>query len=185
MTNQTITPTLLLMLSKRKEFDLGSFHVISQEPTAVGRAQRIHAVTSYLPQFINLWRDIERVTGHAWKCTSYIRNSPSHRKAQAFDLAPDIAPEAEDKYAVTHMSDPVLYKREPMIRQLQSLRSNDYSGNGSNDIGIFIEPDHLHIQVLASAGDRYPTKTVKWKQPKPIYSDTNQRMLLPMTSTGY
>lgn len=169
----------LAQKARQKAFRVGPYAIVSQDPTAL-KTNFDSTVISYLPQFIALWRDIERATGHRWKCTSYIRNSPSHRMGHAFDLAPDIAPNSQQYYAVYNNSDPVLYKREKLILDLQKLRSRDYS-NGMNKIGIFLEPDHLHVQVLApNGGGNYPVNIVKWKIAKPIYPDTYQRMELPV-----
>lgn len=174
------TPASLVAKSKTKQFNIGRRTFVSQEPFALKEEFRNHSVVSYLPQFVLIWNAIELATGHAWKCTSYIRNSPSHRRGQAFDLAPDIAASAYKQYAVNNNSDPVLYKRTKLIEQLQSIKDHDFSGNGSNSMGIFIEPDHLHIQVLKALGPaESPTRVIKWKQPKPVYADTQQRMDLP------
>lgn len=174
----------LIKKSKLPSFMIGSYQIVSQQPLSITPADREISATCYLPQFIQLWHDLEKVTGFRWKCTSYIRNSPSHKKGHSFDLAPAIAKHAEKHYAVNNGSDPVLYKREPLIRALQSLKDRDY-GAGRNHVGIFIEPDHLHVQILAPKPGQDPTSTVKWKIPKPIYSDTESRMNLPLTKNGY
>lgn len=178
-----ITPSKLIQLSKEHIFMLGPYKILSQEPHVLPMHQRSFVVPQFLPQFINLWHDIEKVTGHRWKCTSYIRNSPSHSKGHAIDLAPMIAPSDRKHYAVYNGSDPVLYKRVRLIRQLQLLKNRRY-GKG-NSIGIFIEPDHLHIQVLSNQGAENPTSVVKWGIPKPVYGDTEERLALPPTEQGY
>lgn len=174
----------LINLASRQRFRLGPYEIVSQQPHALAAQYRKQTIVRFLPQFMLIWRMIEEVTGHRWKCTSYIRESPSHRRGQAFDLAPDIARSAEQQYAVTHNSDPVLYKREPLIRALQSLVGIDFSGDGSNKIGLFIEPDHIHIQILRPDDPTQdtPTAVVKWKVAKPLYPDTYERMSLPMFS---
>lgn len=160
-------------------FNLGLYTFLSQDPTALQPQFREQAA-AYLPQFCLIWKAVELATGHRWKCTSYIRESPSHKRGQAFDLAPEFTPEGEKTYAVSKGSDPILYKRTVLIRQLQTLRNIDFSGDGSNSVGIFIEPDHLHIQIMAkAAGERFPTSIVKWKIEKPVYPDTKQRSNLP------
>jgi len=128
---------------------------------------------------------IETETGYRWRVTSFIRESPNHKMACALDIAPDIARDSMKHYAVFKQSDPVLYKRIPLIKDLQRVchYENPYS---DTRFGIFIEPDHLHLQVF----DVYPGQTsdirlFKWKQPKEIYPDTLDRMELPMTCTGY
>lgn len=178
-----ITPSKLINLSREHMFMLGPYKVLSQDPSVLSPTQRAYVVPNFLPQFMNLWHDIEKVTGHRWKCTSYLRQSPSHSKGHAIDLAPHIAPSARQHYAVYNSSDPVLYKRIPLIRQLQTLRNRRYAKG--NSIGIFLEPDHLHIQILSNEGTEHPVSIVKWGIPKPIYGDTDQRLALPATLNGY
>lgn len=179
-----LTPTNLINLSKKQRFNLGTYAIVSQQPHAIQEQYRAATVVKFLPQFIAIWAAIEQATGHRWKNTSYIRDSPSHRRGQAFDLAPDIAKDSEMQYSVTHNSDPVLYKREPLIRALQSLKDVDFSGDGSNKIGLFIEPDHIHVQILSpnDPAQTNATSTIKWKVAKPLYPDTYDRMGLPMFS---
>ena len=81
--------------------------------------------------------------------------------------------------ATTHGSDPVLYKREWLIRRLQSIKDTNLPSNLST-IGIFIEPDHLHVQVLDPRSTTAQISTIKWEIPKPIYGDTYERMALPL-----
>lgn len=162
----------------KTNWKFGDYEILSQEPSVIGEADLVATTVSYLPSFLRIWSDIENATGHRWKCTSYIRNSPSHALGQAFDLAPDIADSATHLYAVHNNSDPVLYKRVRLIRALQTLRHNVY---GPKPFGIFIEPDHLHVQVLAKgSGERFPLSVIQWKIAKPIYPDTFKRMALPI-----
>lgn len=180
-----MTAAGLIKVSKDSAFNVGPYHVVSQDPSVLSETHRTFVVPTFLPQLINIWADIERVTGHRWKCTSYLRQSPSHAKGHAIDLAPHIAPSSTKHYAVYNGSDPVLYKRAPLISALQTLKNKDYSGNGSNFMGIFLEPDHLHVQVLGTNRTDSPTSVIKWGIPKPIYKDTEQRMGLPPTNEGY
>lgn len=180
-----MTEKQLINLSKQRDFMIGNFRVVSQEPNAIPESQRSHSVVNYLPQLIAIWKDIEKVTGYRWKCTSYIRNSPSHSKGHAIDLAPHIEAKDVKHYAVYNQSDPVLYKRAPLVKALQRLKNIDYSGKRSNHLGIFLEPDHLHIQILAPTQGDNRVSVVKWGIPKPIYKDTYQRMDLPPTIKGY
>lgn len=170
----------LVTKSKRAEFSIGQYSFISQDPNAIPEEVRTQTVSMLLPQFLSIWQAIEQVTGYRWKCTSYIRNSPSHKRGQAFDLAPDIADSAFHQYAVNNQSDPVLYKREKLIQALQTLTPIDFSQHNLNRLGIFIEPDHLHIQALASDDELSPTSVVKWKIEKPLYPDSKERMKLPL-----
>lgn len=170
----------LVEKARSKTFSVGKFDFVSQDPNALAPEYFAGSVAAFLPQFILFWKALESVTGHRWKCTSYIRDSPSHRRGQAIDFAPEFSKDAEHLYAVHHNSDPVLYKREKLVKQLQKLVPIDFSMNGANRIGVFIEPDHLHVQVLAPGEKPFPTSIVKWKIAKPIYKDTYERMELPV-----
>lgn len=136
-----MTAKQLVNLSKERSFNVGPFTVVSQEPNALSERQRSTVVVKYLPQLLQIWKDIEKVTGYRWKCTSYIRNSPSHSKGHAIDLAPHISPRDTKLYAVHNQSDPVLYKRQPLVTALQRLKGNRYASDGTNHLGVFIEPD--------------------------------------------
>lgn len=176
-----LTSKALLDKAKRPSFSLGSYLIVSQKPDVITPGDRLASVEKYLPAFISVWQAIEEATGHKWKNTSYIRDSPSHRLGQAFDLAPDIAPSSEKHYAVYKKSDPVLYKRQTLIEQLRSTCELDFPGSDEFSIGIFIEPDHLHLQALQKGGgEKYPVSTITWPVPKPVYGDTYERMKLPL-----
>jgi hypothetical protein len=165
----------------RERFAIGRFLLVSQNPENIKKPGVLQSADLFLAPLIELWRDVELATKYRWKCTSFLRNSPSHEKGHALDIAPDFDVKTEPLYAVSRGSDPVLYKREPLIRALQSLANIDYSPDGSFTMGIFIEPDHLHLQVLQPrSGQRFPTSVIKWRIAKPIYSDTYARMTLPM-----
>lgn len=165
---------------RKPRFQIGHYEFISQDPTALPESYRPLA-ERLLPVFLQIWQAVEQVTGHRWKLTSYIRRSPSHHKGQAIDLAPDFTIQAEKHYGVHKGSDPVLYKRKTLIKQLSKLASTDFTGNYPSEItGIFIEPDHLHIQVLANDDAlQTPTRVVKWKIVKPAYADSAVRAALP------
>lgn len=158
---------------------IGAYSFYSQDPSFItSNPTTLANVRAYLPGWVRIWQAIERVTGHRWKCTSYIRDSFSHKEGWAIDLAPDFDREANRHYAVTRGSDPVLYKRAALYRALQQLVMTDFFGPSLGvRTGIYIESDHLHIQVnQIGTGEAYPTSIIKWKAPKPIYSDTYQRM---------
>lgn len=178
-----ITAESLIRSSLQPQFNLGAYSWTSQNPDILSAKVRNYVVPTYLPAMQLLWHDIESVTGFKWKCTSYLRDSPSHSKGQSFDLAPDIAPSARSNYAVYRGSDPVLYKRQELVNRLQKLKNRVYSPYFS--FGIFLEPDHLHIQVLSNKGNSHPVSINKWQIAKPIYADTFSRMKLPVTATGY
>lgn len=155
----------------------------SQAWESIPTPVRDHSLKHYLPVLIDAWIKVERFTGHRWNCTSYFReiNAPSHIKGQAIDLAPDISLASSIKYAVTNMSDPVLYKRERLIRQLQTMAGNT-KPKGPYDIGLFLEPDHIHMGVFKASGP--PSFQIfKWGGPKPVYQDTLERLKLPLITT--
>jgi len=157
--------------------NFGSWVVPSQHPDIAGPTVRAFAEAHYLPVLIKVWQDVERTTGYRWKATSYWRNSPSHSRGCSLDIAPDIAPAVQHKYAVASMSDPVLYKREKLIRRLQQLaRSKKYR---PYSVGLFVEPDHIHIQLIDPQG-RPTVRVLKWKLVKPSYPDSAKRSKLPL-----
>lgn len=158
---------------------MNSWPIVSQDPSYGTTSQGRSAQAEFLPELIKMWQHIEKTTGFRWKSTSYWRNSPSHRRGYALDIAPDIAASANHAYAVTHMSDPVLYKREKLMRLLQRAAST-WDGNPSYTYGVFVEPDHIHLHLLTP--DKYAgqMRVVKWKVVKPAYSDSEQRMKLNM-----
>jgi hypothetical protein len=152
--------------------------IINQHPTVMSPHERKAVYKAYLPILKDVWRRIEADTGFRWKATSYLRRSPSHHKGIALDVAPDISPRSRKYYAVYRRSDPVLYKREELMRRLQStvhsLPRYKYS------VGLFMEPDHIHIGLFNHDG-RFPANRLyKWGTPKPIYGDTYDRMTLPL-----
>lgn len=174
-----------LSLVAKPVFTVGNFSLVSQKPSVVTDEDKLFSAKYLLPGFITFWRDLESATGHRWKCTSYLRDSPTHSKAQAIDLAPDIAPNDAHLYGANKRSDPVLYKRLPLIQSLLDLRDNVYLPFNLV-LGVFIEPDHLHVQsILPSPRATTPTVIVKWKGPKAVYPDTFQRMELPLTDRAY
>lgn len=152
--------------------------VYSQHPFIAKGPDKAYAESHYLPELKKAWAHIERTTGYRWKCTSYWRNSPSHRLGVSLDIAPDISAKSDHLYAVSKNSDPVLYKRTALIRKLQHA-ARTYTG-GTYMVGVFIEPDHLHLQVLQAEPKKGFMRIVKWKVAKPIYPDTYQRMALPI-----
>jgi len=157
---------------------VGNFPVVSQDPQLPSASKKSYAENNYLPELIRAWHHIEQMTGYRWKSTSYWRQSPSHQHGVSLDIAPDISAASEPYYAVTKGSDPVLYKREKLIRQLQDAAASFEPGPYL--IGVFIEPDHLHVQVLDPNEGGSGMRIIKWKVPKPVYSDTYQRMQLPL-----
>lgn len=150
---------------------VAGYEVVSQDPhlsTATAKAN--------LPVFIEATRLVERATGYAWRITSYQRASPSHSRGVAMDIAPDIAIRSRKFYAAYNGSDPVLYKREPLIRALQSLVPLPQLRPGVV-VGLFIEPDHIHMHLIEGTES---FKVIKWGIKKPCYHDTLTRSKLPL-----
>lgn len=162
----------------QRNFSIKGYNFVSQNPDVISPGDFDRSINRYLPALLAFWIALERQTGFRWKCTSYIRNSPTHRKGQAIDLAPDWTAQAAPYYATNQGSDPVLYKREWLIRRLQALKNTSLP-NGMK-IGVFIEPDHLHVQVIKPEEYLPNVSTVKWEIPKPVYGDTYERMALPI-----
>jgi hypothetical protein len=159
--------------------NFGSWVIPSQDPNIAGPTVKAFAEAHYLPVLVKVWKDVERITGYRWKATSYWRRSPSHQHGVSLDIAPDIAPSSEKYYAVSRMSDPVLYKRTKLIRSLQALaRSESYA---PFSVGLFVEPDHIHIQLIDPQGAPR-VKVLKWKLVKPSYRDSATRSQLPMVT---
>jgi len=156
------------------------WHVVSQIPGIASPGKRAYAEAYWLPELIRAWRNVEKVTGYRWRSTSYWRFSPSHKNGYALDIAPDIGPNSYHLYAANRGSDPVLYKREKLIRDLQQL--NNLGETSPFNIGIYIEPDHLHMHVLQKEVPQV-YRIFKWKVPKPVYKDSNSRIQLPLIRT--
>lgn len=158
--------------------------IISQHPSiAPSEAVRTYAESEYLPKLIHAWQAVESITKYRWKCTSYWRNSPTHQHGEALDIAPDISDASNHLYAVTNGSDPVLYKRTSLMRALQRVcESMPWT---SYLVGFFVECDHIHIQLLQRTPEQEAAGlnaiVIKWKQTKDAYSDSSERILLPMT----
>lgn len=157
--------------------------IISQHPEVANPSMKAESEREYLPELVHIWKAIEKATGYRWRSTSYWRMSPSHSRGISLDIAPDIAAADVDKYAVTYGSDPVLYKRERLLRDLQEVCASYTSLNDEYSIGIFVEPDHLHMQVFSSSELTTPARLYKWKVAKQDYADTDKRMELPLIKT--
>jgi len=151
--------------------------IINQDISAIPANKIPYVRQEYLPILLHVWKIVEDTTKFRWRATSYIRSSPSHRQGIALDIAPDIAPTSKKFYAVTNMSDPVLYKRERLIRLLQKAvrRLPIYK----YDVGVFVEPDHLHISLFRRRG-KPSNRLFKWGIYKPVYPDSSRRMKLPL-----
>lgn len=98
-----------------------------------------------------------------WRVTSWIRPTFSHRTGSAVDNAPTFVRNFK-YYAVTRRKDPFLNLRKKLFRFLKAFSA--YL-NGLPFLSwsylIFIESDHLHVQLLSKEG---ASRTVRWPYPK-------------------
>lgn len=156
----------------------GRLPVPSQDPYIAPVSQRNYAQQNYLPVLVKMWMIIEAETNYRWHATSYWRDSPSHHIGCSLDIAPDIADNSKKYYGVYVKSDPVMYKRTALIRDLQ--RAVHKFRDDSWSIGVYIESDHLHMQVYRWEDAKGRARLFKWALPKPTYPDTYERIKLPM-----
>jgi len=153
----------------------------SQDTSVVSPAEEPTVLQVKLPILMKVWNLVEDYTGFLWKATSFIRsqNAPSHN-GNALDIAPDITKADQSKYSLSAGSDPVLYKREPLMRALQAIAAEvhpDYS----YDVGIFVESDHIHIGLFIPEDRSNPEiRIYKWGALKESYGDTRARASLPL-----
>lgn len=142
-----------------------------------------------MPLFEFAISSLELATGFKWRVTSMCRQSPSHKRGVAVDVAPDISHSSERYYAVSHMSDPVLYKREKLIRLMQNRLGFylDKCKVHNVTFNYFIEPDHIHLHLSYRgnpSGRRSSSaplfRIIKFGGPKACYKDTKQRSALPL-----
>lgn len=93
---------------------------------------------------------IANATGMDWDETSYIRDSPGHVDGDSLDIAPRVYTEALKRdYATFKKSDPVLFRREALLRRLMGLaltRNSALLQQGLMCV-VAVENDHLHIQI--------------------------------------
>lgn len=174
----------MIMIQYYHKDKLKRWPLVSQHPQIASISQQEKAETYFLPILMAAWQQIEQLTGHRWQATSYWRDSPSHRRGEALDLAPEIHPQVYSQYAVNRGSDPVLYKREALMRALQQL-AVAFPYHAPYSLGVYVEPDHLHLQVMKTEGDTPEVRIFKWKQPKYAYADTNQRLNLPLLKINH
>ena len=168
----------------RPTFKVGSYMFINQDASTISRGDAMQLLKEHLPAFLKFWSSLEHVTGFRWKCTSLIRDSISHHVGQAMDLAPDFSLKGAPQYSGNRDSDPVLYKREGLIRDLQQLTTTKFTVRPDTYLGIYIESDHLHIQIMkrdpGMAEGPIVNRILKWGKMKPVYSDTEARSKLPL-----
>jgi protoporphyrinogen oxidase len=159
------------------------WQVYSQDESVIPDKLKILSLTKYLPVLLSVATAIENATHYKWLVTSYLRDSPSHSQGVALDIHPDISEDSKPLYAVTNMSDPVFYKREPLIRALQQVSREVNIPNYT--VAVVIESDHLHLHIFNKDTSLPSVNVFKWKEAKPVYKDTYERMQLPMTSVPY
>jgi hypothetical protein len=101
---------------------------------------------------------IELAMGVALRETSFLRNSTSHRRGVALDVAPFKSEELmKVDYAMRLKRDPLLVNRPELIsRMFQSLKRIPLG------YLIAVENDHLHLQLLSNTAHpslvmRFPT----------------------------
>lgn len=129
---------------------------------------------SYLSRLRGIKTAIESATGYTWRETSHIRLSPSHKDGTSLDLAPMIAENDKPHYGVYRLSDPILHKRPTLIKQLSSV-IHSVPTTFPYSIGIFIETDHLHVQIFEKRVKPPFHILCPWGMPKYEYPDTTLR----------
>lgn len=124
-----------------------------------------------------LARLVVEKTGYKWKATSFLRASESHANGSALDIAPEIAESAKFHYAVSLNSDPLLDRRSKLIKILNSVIDDVDSLDQHYDYGIFVETDHLHLQLFKKLDLDSPSVMVvaKWGKVKFCYPDSASR----------
>lgn len=162
----------------------GLYPIKNQHPNVATPEKKAQAEYLYLPSLVYLWHLVEVYTGYRWRCTSYWRQSPSHQHGYALDIAPDIKLSDWSHYSVSQMSDPVLYKRERLMRKLQTLARDPTLARKYWPFvfSLAVEPDHIHLSLFRPDSDFGPSNVsvLKWKVEKPVYKDSAQRMKLPL-----
>jgi len=118
-----------------------------------------------------VWAAIETCTGFRWRATSFFRDEKkgNHRHLVALDLAPDTLPGVQGTwYSQRRGSDPVLHKRYALIRQLDCVEGQ-LKARLPYSVGIFVENDHLHVQLFRKA-EPY-VKVIAYPKITPWYKD--------------
>lgn len=131
---------------------------------------------------------IERACGYAWRETAFIKDSPSHYNGSALDLAPLISSESIPYYSFSKRSDPILHKRPVLRRKLRRVK-NQFPSSFPFDVGVFIETDHLHVQLFRRTDSRTTAsyRLYSWGRPVDFYEDSANRQRLddfPATTRG-
>lgn len=160
-------------LARNAQFYVGGRLILSNEPDAISPARLERVVPVTLPILLKAWTLIEKATGYKWKCTSFIRHSPSHAKGHSLDLVPDFHPSVKSAYNGSSMSDPIMHSRPELFAAL--IPFSDVRIDPHYNVVAAIESDHIHLQVIK--GYSYPNAftVLRWKDFKPVYKDTVYR----------
>lgn len=157
-------------LARNAQFYVGGRLILSNEPQAIHPTRLREVVPVTLPILLKAWTLIEKATGYKWRCTSFIRHSPSHSKGHSLDLVPDFHPSVKSAYNGSNMSDPIMHSRPELFAAL--IPFSDVRIDPNYNVVAAIESDHIHLQVIK--GYSYPQAftVLRWKDFKPVYKDT-------------
>lgn len=138
--------------------------------------QEQRVIKRRLSALLEINEAVNNATGFDWIVSSYFRDSPSHKKWGALDLAPLVAVRDRPKYAFYAGQDPSLDLRPVLFRRL-SRAVKSIRRNFPFDFGIFIENDHLHVQLFERTDASAPRigMVCKWGKPNPLYLDSAAR----------
>jgi len=151
--------------------------ILNNDLSAISAWRLKHVVPYTLPILLRAWDLVEDATGYAWRSTSFIRQSFSHKLGHSMDLAPDMTPSLAAVYSGNNGSDPILHSRVKLLKAL--LRIKDVRIDPTSDLIIAVESDHLHMQVIARGSlGPHPINILRWQALKPVYQDTYPRNLL-------
>lgn len=95
-------------------------------------------------------QSVSNKTGMRWEATSWIRQSPGHYDGDSLDIAPRfLAERHRSEYSRDKGSDPVLFRREALLRRLMALSSGREPALDKARLTavVAVENDHLHIQL--------------------------------------
>lgn len=177
MTSQNNIPSQPYMPFNSKwlapTFTVGGYHFLNNDSSAITPYEPTKILSFTVPALLAAWKAIERATGFRWRCTSFIRQSYSHKLGHSLDIVPDMTPQLQELYATSRKSDPILYGRPELFRRLQRLVGTKPPGDYT--VVIAVESDHLHVQIQSAAGLPPGYRIWKWAAPKGCYVDTNER----------
>lgn len=124
--------------------------------------------------FADILGEICLATRIPWRITSWLRDAPTHKTGSAMDIAPLTDP--SKNYAVDQLSDPALSWRDPLVSYIVDKClpvMKRISTKYSVGIQLFIETDHIHIQLR---NDMTKTSVARWPVPKDsVFRDSTDR----------